>query len=62
MATKQDLLHLGGRIDQLEERIDARMDAKLSRLESKMLRAILIANSTSLLTVAGLAFAAARLV
>ncbi len=55
VATKQDLL-------QLEERFDARMDAKLGRLESKMLRAILIANSTSLLTVAGLAFAAARLV
>lgn len=51
VATKQDL-------KQMEDRIDA----KLSRLETKMFRSILIANSTSLLTMAGLAFAAARLI
>ncbi len=59
---KDDLTHLRGDLIQLEERLDAKMDAKLSRLESKMFRTILIANSTSLLTMAGLAFAAARLV
>ena len=55
VATKQDLL-------QLETRMDDKLNALESRLESKMFRAILIANSTSLLTMAGLAFAAARLV
>jgi hypothetical protein len=55
VATKQDLV-------QLEQRLDAGFEAKLSRLESKMFRTILIANSASLLTMAGLAFAAARLI
>ncbi len=55
VATKHDL-------DQLEARIDARLGTLESRLEAKMFRTILIANSTSLLTMAGLAFAAARLV
>ena len=55
VATRRDL-------EQLELRMDARLDGRLHHLESRMLRTILIANSASVLTVGGLAFAAARLV
>lgn len=55
VATKHDL-------DQLESRIDARFSTLEARLESKMFRTILMANSVSLMTMAGLAFAAARLI
>ena len=44
------------------ERLEARMDSKLHHMESRLLRTILITNSTSVLTVGGLAFAAARLI
>jgi hypothetical protein len=43
-------------------RLDAQIDARLHRMESRLLRTILITNSTSVLTVGGLAFAAARLI
>jgi hypothetical protein len=44
------------------ETLEARVDANLHRMESRLLRMILISNSTAVLTVGGLAFAAARLV
>ncbi len=62
VATKRDLLRLEHDLEQLELRMDARLDGRLHQLESRMLRTILIANSASVLTVGGLAFAAARLV
>lgn len=55
VATKHDLA-------QLEGRIDAKFDTLKSELRAEMFRTILIANSVSLMTMAGLAFAAARLV
>lgn len=55
VATKQDLA-------QMEARIDARFEALRSGLRAEMFRSILIANSVSLMTMAGIAFAAARLV
>jgi hypothetical protein len=55
VATKHDLA-------QLEGRIDARFDTLKSELRAEMFRSILIANSVSLMTVGGLAFAAARLI
>ncbi len=51
VATKHDLSLL-----------EARFDARLHALESRLLRTILITNSASVLTVGGLAFAAARLI
>ncbi len=65
VATKHDLMVLK---EGLEERMNLRFEAMehkfeaaLHRLESKTLRAILVANSASIITVGGLAFAAARL-
>ena len=55
VATKTDLTHL-------REVLESNFDAKLHRMESRLLRKILISNSTAVLTVGGLAFAAARLV
>ncbi len=55
VATKSDLDHLG-------DVLDARFDAKLNALESRLLRTILLTNSAAVITVGGLAFAAARLV
>jgi hypothetical protein len=53
-VTKQDLT-------QLEARLEAKLDATIARLESRIMWRILVANSASILTVGGLAFAAARL-
>jgi hypothetical protein len=55
VVTKADL-------DLKLESLESRIDAKLHRVESRLLRMILISNSTAVLTVGGLAFAAARLV
>jgi hypothetical protein len=55
VATKHDLA-------QLESRIDAKFGTLQSELRAEMFRSILIANSVSLMTMGGLAFAAARLV
>jgi len=55
VVTKTDL-------DLKLEALESRFDAKLNRMESRLLRMMLISNSTAVLTVGGLAFAAARLV
>jgi len=55
VATKHDL-------EQLELRMDARFDARLHQLESRLIRNMLFTSSASILTVGGLAFAAAKLV
>jgi hypothetical protein len=55
VATKRDL-DLGLR------ELEARMDANLHRLEARLLRAMLLTNSASVVTVGALAFAAAKLV
>lgn len=55
VVTKTDL-------DLKLEALESSFDAKLHRMESRLLRMILITNSTAVLTVGGLAFAAARLV
>ncbi len=66
VATKHDLA-------QLEERMGLRLDAGLHSLEARLLaqmseqtrtlyRTLMVANAASILAVAGLAFAAARLV
>jgi len=62
VATKADLerLEIVNRAE--HERLEARMDAKLHRMESRLLRTILFTNSTAVVTVGGLAFAAARLI
>ena len=55
VVTKTDL-------DLKFEAFESRIDAKLNRVESRLLRMMFISNSTAVLTVGGLAFAAARLV
>lgn len=69
VVTKSDLAALRVDVERLEavnraehERLEAQIDSKLHRMESRLLRTILITNSTSVLTVGGLAFAAARLI
>ncbi len=63
---KQDLMRLRQDFIQFEERFEERMDVKLgalkSELRAEMFRTILIANSVSLISIAGLAFTAAQLV
>ena len=61
-ATRSDLENLRTWVGQELVRVEAQVDGALHRLESRMLRGVLIANSASVVTVAGLAFAAARLV
>jgi hypothetical protein len=61
VATKHDLRELEERLDLRMESLENRMDAKLGRLEAQLLRTILLSNSASVLTVAGIAFAAAKL-
>jgi hypothetical protein len=55
VATKRDLEHL-------EARIEAKIDASARELMSRMISMMILLNSVSVLTVAGLAFAAARIV
>ncbi len=73
VATKHDLQQLEERINLRFEAQEHRFDAALHSLESRLLkqmsdqtrtlyRTLMVANSVSILTVAGLAFAAARLV
>lgn len=62
VATKQDLARLDQGFLHLREHLDDRLETLEHRLVSKMFRNILLANSASLLTMAGLAFSAARLV
>jgi hypothetical protein len=69
VATKADLVALRAGLDGLRaaskadlDTLEARVDAKLHRMESRLLRTILFTNSASVLTVGGLAFAAARLI
>jgi hypothetical protein len=54
VATKRDL-------DHLRTVMTSEMDAKLHRLESRLLRAMLVGNFASAATVGGLVFAAVRL-
>lgn len=68
VATRHDLMVLKDDLRELEEHMNLRFEAMehkfeaaLHRLESRALRAILLANSASIITVGGLAFAAARL-
>jgi hypothetical protein len=62
VATKGDLeaLRLATKGD--VETLEARTEANLHLMEARLLRTIVVANSASILTVGGLAFAAARLV
>jgi hypothetical protein len=62
VATKADLERFEALNRADHDRLEARMDAKLHRMESRLLRTILFTNSTAVITVGGLAFAAARLV
>jgi hypothetical protein len=62
VATKTDLDGLRAATKADLETLEARMDAKLHRMESRLLRTILFTNSTAVITVGGLAFAAARLI
>ncbi|HEX9375481.1 MAG TPA: hypothetical protein VGB19_04475 [Actinomycetota bacterium] len=72
VATKHDLRELEDRLttrmEALEDRLGLRMeslehrtDSKLGQLEARILRTTVLANSASILTVAGIAFAAAKL-
>jgi hypothetical protein len=60
VATKHDVVLLKQDIAQVEARMATKED--LARLESRLLRMMIVSQSASILTVAGLAFAAARLV
>ncbi len=62
VATKDDLVLLKQDLAQMESRIHAALGTLKSDLRAEMFRSILIANSVSLMTMAGLAFAAARLI
>ncbi len=62
VATKHDLAATQRDLELMLDALESRLDAKLHRVESRLLRTILFANSTAVLTVGGLAFAAARLV
>lgn len=62
VATKHDLVLLRGGLDQLEARMELKMGAEIHRLEARLLRAMLLTNSVSAITVGALAFAAAKLV
>lgn len=65
VATKQDLDHLESRIDvrldALEQRLLATFRAELNAQTRTMVLASVTATTTSVVAVAGLAFAAARL-
>lgn len=56
VATKDDIVLLKGDMARMATKED------LARLESRLLRMMIVSQSASILTVAGLAFAAARLV
>jgi hypothetical protein len=56
VVTKQDVVLLKQDIARMASKED------LARLESRLLRMVIVSQSASILTVAGLAFAAARLV
>ena len=62
VATKFDLERLETVLRADMGTLEARMDAKLHRMESRLLRMMIVTNSTAVVTVGGLAFAAARLV
>lgn len=69
VATKHDLVLLRSDIDHFRAamngelaQLEARVDAKLHRLEARLLRAMLPTNSVSAVTVGALAFAAAKLI
>jgi hypothetical protein len=59
VATKRDLDHLKTELTLL---LDAKLEATARSIESKMTHRMILVNTASLFTVAGLAFAAARLV
>ncbi|MGH2740373.1 MAG: hypothetical protein ACRDH6_07845 [Actinomycetota bacterium] len=65
IATKDDLFatrdDLQNEIRRLEDRLIARMELTKAELMSHTLRTVLVTNVTSIMTVAGIAFAAARL-
>jgi len=62
VATKHDLRELEERMGLRMDALEHRIDSKLGGLESRLLRTMILANSAAVLTVAGLAFAAARLI